>query len=86
MAEEIEMSFDSAASNWCKFAKTHLKSDHSFDSLCKVVQFLSDRCEHSHCNSAGACPCSKIAGLASGTTFVGTTGEGWTMTREPLTK
>ena len=35
---------------------------------------------------AGECPCSKIAGLASGITFVGTTGEGWTMKSEPLTK
>ena len=28
----------------------------------------------------------EIAGLASGTTFVGTTGEGWKMTSEPLTR
>ena len=43
------MSFDSAASKWCKSSKNHLLSNLSFDSLnslFKVVQSLSDRREH----------------------------------------
>ena len=41
MAEEIEMSFDCAASSWCKSAKYHLVSHFSSDSLCKVVCIVS---------------------------------------------
>ena len=55
MAEEIEMLFDCAACMWCKPAKTHLLSKLPFDFVCKVVQFLSDRCEHrKHPPSEGA--------------------------------
>ena len=88
MAEEIEMLFDCAACMWCKPAKTHLLSKLPFDFVCKVVQFLSDRCEHRKhpprfLNVQTDCfvlthiiSVIEIAGLACGTTFVGTIEEG----------